>query len=68
MAQRSKKYETNNDCETIAMVEPDRVIVHRRTTDKPDPFVPKLAVKPGVSIIDLLHGDDEADVGRGIEE
>lgn len=43
------------------------VIVHRRTTDKPVPFVTKLAVKPGVSILDLLHGDDEPEAGHGIE-
>ena len=43
------------------------VIVHRRATDKPTPFVPKLAVKPGVSILDLLHGDDETEAGYGIE-
>lgn len=44
------------------------VIVHRRTMDKPAPFVPKLAVKAGVSILDLLHGDDETESGHGIEK
>lgn len=36
------------------------VVVHHRTMEHPDRFVPKLAVKPGVSVLDLLHGDDEA--------
>lgn len=66
MAQRSEKQKTNNDHETIAAVEPDEMIVHRRTTDKPDRFVPKLAVKPGISVIDLLRRDDDEVSGRGV--
>lgn len=68
MAQRRKKNEVDSNRETIATVEPDGVIVHRRTTDKPDPFVPKLAVKPGVSVIDMLHSDDEAVSERGVRK
>jgi hypothetical protein len=41
------------------------VITHRRTTDRPVLFTPKLAVKPGVSILDLLHGDDEPETEHG---
>ncbi|HEY8293618.1 MAG TPA: hypothetical protein VIG44_14100 [Thermomicrobiales bacterium] len=41
------------------------VIVHRRAANTPDPFIPTLAVKPGVSVIDLLRGEDEAIAERG---
>lgn len=68
VAQRSEKNEANNDHEAITLVERDGVIIHRRTTDKPDPFVPKLAVKPGISVIDLLRDHDDEVSGRGIEK
>ncbi len=58
MAQRRKTNDADNNRESIAMVEPDTVIVHRRATAIPDPFIPKLAVKPGISVLDLLRSDD----------